>query len=38
MQIKHVTNAETAIGTSYRKTEKNWYEKPKEQKNDAKAH
>ena len=31
MQIEHVTNAETVIGTSYPKTE-NWHERPKEQK------
>ena len=36
MQIEHVTNAETVIGTNYRKTE-NWYEKTKAQ-NDAKTH
>ena len=32
MQIEHVTNTETVIGTNYWKTFKKLYEKPKEPK------
>ena len=38
MQIEHVTNTETVIGTKYRKTEKIMVQKTKRTKKIAKTH